>query len=657
MNISQQSSVGNLADLKEGEILLPDYIIRQQNGIYINLQLFPVGGGFEKFIDRLFGEGLRFVCLNYQMLMDLLYDYDSILNTCGIESKIKLADDIIPFPANRKILYKGVKLDPEFRNAEYFFEPAEIEVETDVPVYSEDGTDGVRHLVNLERKTELRPTSLDVDEFIADMWLKGVRFGIDVGAVTDTISRREPVRMKIAEQLDATEGSDAEIEEASDVLHRDNAPKILPNGKADLRRFKNRFPQIEAGALLLRKINRVPGKHGVKINGAWLEAAIPKDVDLQALAGMGTRVEIRQGGEFIVSTRSGFLALDVETNHIDITEKIENKTGVSLKTTGDLSLAGKEFIEHGEVQEGRFVEGANMTFRSDVYGSVVSKGGFILLEQSLSNGSAKSVGGDISSSGRVFNSVIDARDGRVSIKYAEASLILAKSVVVDHAINCEIIAENIAVGAAEGCGIAGKYVKVSESKSNRGKENIIAIVLPDLSVFETQIRQVNKAILNCKQIIKSKDIEISKIASNEDVAKYLALAVSVKQSTVKLTAAQQENWKRMTSKFAKIDSALEMFNLEKQEQIKRLLAFQQEISYLIEGREKTGKGIQCKIPQVSGDTLVRTMTVYDGIHGLHKLSAGEIKVKLREQGLPQDRLFFDEEGNLDWEYKLDEIDL
>lgn len=655
--MSQKSSVGNLADLKEGEILLPDYLIKQQGGIYVNLQVFPVGGGFDKFIDRLFGAGMRFVRLNYPMLMDLLYDYDSVLNHCGIESKIKLADDIIPFAAKRKVLYRGIKLDPEFISAEYFFEPVELEVEIEVPIYGEVGADGIHHIVDMERKIELKQASLDIDEFIADMWLKGVRFGIDVSGVLGVISRRESVRMIFAKQLDAAEGCDAEIEEASDALHRDNAPKILPNGKADLRKFQNRFPQIEAGSLLLRKKSRSLGKPGYKINGTRIEPEMPKDVDLHALSGIGTSVEKRDGDEFIVSTRNGFLALDVETNHIEVTEKIENKAGVSLKTTGDLSLSGKEFIEHGEVQEGRVVEGTNMTFRSDVFGSIVSKGGFILLEKSLSNGSAKSIGGDVSSSGRAFNSIIDARDGRVSINYAEACLILAKSVVIDHAINCDVIAENVNIAMAEGCGIAGKFVKIAKSNSSRGKENNISIVLPDLTIFETQIRQVNKAILNCKQIIKTKDLEIDKITSNEEVSKYLAVALSVKQSTVKLTAAHQENWRKMTQKFAKIDNALEKLNLDKQEQIKRAQAFQQEIAYLVEGREKTGKGIQCKINEIIGDTLVRTMSVYDGIHGLHKTGAGEVKLRLREQGLSEDRLFFDEEGSFDWEYKLPEIEL
>jgi hypothetical protein len=296
-----------------------------------------------------------------------------------------------------------------------------------------------------------------------------------------------------------------------------------------------------------------------------------------------------------------------------------------------------------------------MTFRSDVFGTIVSKGGFILLEQSLSNGSAKSIGGDISSSGRALNSIIDARDGRVFIKYAEACLIFAKSVVIDHAINCDVVAENVNIGIAEGCGVAGKCVIIAESNSCRGNENNISILLPDLTVFETQIRQVNKAIFNCKQVIKIKDLEVAKITSNEEVEKYLALAMSVKQSTIKLTAAHQENWRKMTQKFAKIDSAVEKLNIEKQEQIKRAQSFQQEIAYLIEGREKIGKGIQCKILQIMGDTLVRTISVYDGIHGLHKFNANEIKGKLREQGLSQDRLIFNDEGNFDWEYELPEI--
>ncbi len=65
---------------------------------------------------------------------------------------------------------------------------------------------------------ELQPTELDIDEFIADKWLKGVRYSIGVDAIKKAMEKRETVRMVIASQRDATEGIDAEIKEACNLL-------------------------------------------------------------------------------------------------------------------------------------------------------------------------------------------------------------------------------------------------------------------------------------------------------------------------------------------------------------------------------------------------------------------------------------------------------
>jgi hypothetical protein len=659
VNTTTQPTAGIQADLKDKKVLLPGYMLKQADGVYVNLPLFPVGGGFEKFIDRLFGDGFRFVGLNYQLLMNLLYDYDLILDAYGSDAKVKLADDIVGFPAKRKALYRGVKLDANFLRAEYIFEPVEIEEEKEVPVYGDAGADGVRHIVGTERIVELKSTILEVDEFIAEMWLKGIRFGIDVDKVASAISLRQMVRLTFAAQQDAVNGCDAEIVEASDVLHRDNAPKILPNGKADLRKFQNRFPQIEKGARLLKKKLRVQGKQGCKVNGERIEPEVSKDVDLQALAGEGTCIETHNGVEYIVAAKKGFLALDVTTNLLEVTEIMENKAGVSAKTTGDISLAGKDFIEHGEVQEGRTVDGMNMTFLSDVYGSIVSKGGTILLEKNLSNGSAISFGGEVTSNGRAFNSIIEAIDrraqkttGRVTLNYAEACLVMGQTVVIKHAVNCEIVAEHVEIGIAEGCGIAAKFVKIDSSNAGRRREGNIAMVLPDLSGFEAKIRQVRKLVESCQQIVQTKEQESAQISTNPEVAKYLAMATSIKQATVKLTEAQEDNWRKMTSKFAKIDSVLARLSAEKQEQLKRVQICRQEIANLMEGREKIGKGICCKIAEVVGDTLVRTISANIGINELHKIKAAELKIKLRENGTAQERVFFSDEGSVDWEFNL-----
>jgi hypothetical protein len=651
-----ESNIGNLADLKEVEVLLPAYLIREAEGIFVDLSLFPVGGGFVQFIDRMFGGGARFSGLDYRVLMDLIYDYDAILDMHGLDAKLRLAQDIVPFSAKRKSLYRAVKMDSDYQRAEYFFEPVSIEVVTEEPVYGEAGPDGVTPVVSAERKVEIQPTKLELDEFIADMWLKGVRFGIEAETVAGVISRGEMGRMRIATQLDPVEGSDAEIEEACSVLHRDNSPKILLNGKADLRKFQNRFPQIEKDARLLKKKPRVLGKPGYKVNGAAIEPEIPKDLDIFPLAGPGTRIERQEGNEYIIADRDGFLSLDTSSNNISVTEKIENKGGISVRTTGDLSLSGNEFIEHGEVQEGRSVEGKNMTFRSAVYGNVLSQGGFVLLESNLSNGSAKSIGGDITSNGRAFNSIIEAWDGKISMKYAESCLILGETVEIERAVNCEIIAEKIEIESVEGCGIAGKQVHIKSSDSCRGKQTIISMLLPDLSQMDGQVQQVLKAIADCKKIIEAKEQDIAKISSDAEVAKYLTLAANIRQGVVKLTEAHQENWQKMLARFSKVDGALNRLSADKQMQLDKIQALLEENVHLLEMREKSGAGVHCGIDMVTGDTMVRGVVAQNGVAEFRKSKVGDIKTKLREQGSQKERIFSNGTGTLDWNYELPDVE-
>jgi hypothetical protein len=469
------------------------------------------------------------------------------------------------------------------------------------------------------------------------------------------ISRHETARIEIAHYLDATEGCDAEIEEASDALRRDNSPKRLANGKADLRRFQNRFPQISGGARLLKKKKRILGKPGFKVSGAVIEPPIPADFDLLTLAGEGTRVENQGVNEFIVATREGFLSLDIATNHIAVTEKIENKGGVSARTTGDLSLAGDEFIEHGEVQEGRVVEGKNMTFRSAVYGEIVSQGGLILLEGNLSGGSARSRGGTITSNARVFNSVIESWEGGVTAKYAESCLIMGETVNVERAVNCEIIATRVEIGSAEGCGVAGKVIRIASSSACRDKETIVSMLVPSLLTMDAQIRQAQKSIADCEQAVADKSQQLASIKEDGEVAKYLALAASIETGSVKLNPTQQANWHKMTDRFTATKAAMKKLEAEMREQSQRIVSFGQELAYLIQARERSGEGIDCKIDAVEGDTRVRTMVAYNGTSEFSKMSAAELRAKLREQGFPLEHVFTGDEGSLDWHYELPPI--
>jgi hypothetical protein len=649
MNMTQQSDSGGFTP--QSEFALPAYLRRQREGIFVDLSVFPVGGGFESAIDRLFSDGARFRGLDYRLLTGLLYDYDSIMELHGMAAELRLAEDVVAFPPNRRALYKAVKVDGAKSFAEYFFEPVAMEVVIEEPVYGEPGEDGVAPIVGSTSKEELQPTKLDLDEFIADMWLKDVRFGIDLEAVAGAISRGVTMRINVAAQRDATVGRDAEIEEVCDVLRRDNAPKLLANGKADLRKFQNRFPQIAKDARLLKKKSRVFGKQGIRVSGQRIEPLLPEDnIDLHAFSGPGTYVEAQEGDEYILAGQDGFLSLDTASNIVSVTEMIESKDGISLKTTGDLSLAGSDFIEHGEVQGGRVVEGKNMTFRSDVYGDVVSQGGFILFEANLSGGSAKSYGGDVTSNGRVLNSVLEAWAGKVSLKYAESCLIMGNSVAIDRAVNCEIVAENVQVGSAEGCGIAGKRIQINSSGSCRANENLISMLVPDSSASDAQITQLKEAIDDCNKIIEAKDQELAQLKSDPEFAKYLALAARIRQEKIQLNAAQQDGWQKMTAKFAKVMSAGRQLNLEKQEQLTQVQDFLKKQAELRDVREKTCTGIRCEITEVAGDTTVQSMVTQ--IVAFQQSKASEIRARLREQNVNHKRIFSNDTGSLDWSYEL-----
>ncbi len=636
----------------QDELTLPACLIRQSDGIFVYLS--KVGGGFEGDIDRLFNAGARFCGLDYALLTGLLYD--NLVDKHDLATKLKLAADVAAFPPERRALYKAVKMDADQQSAEYFFEPVSMVVATEEPVYGEPGADGVAPVIGSTRREELQATKLDPDEFIADMWLKGVRFGINVEAVSNAISRGETARMIVATQRDATEGIDAEIEEACNVLHRDNSPKLLVNGKADLRKFQNRFPQIESGARLLKKRSRVLGKPGYKVSGKMILPRIPLDeINLQDMAGPGTRVEFQDGCEYILASQDGFLSLDLASNIISVTEMIENKGGISIKTTGDLTLSGNDFIEHGEVQEGRVVEGKNMTFRSNVYGDVVSRGGYILLEANLSGGSAKSQGGDVTSNGRVFNSVIEACTGKVALKYAENCVILGASVVVERAVNCEIVAEDIQVGSAEGCGIAGKTVKIDTSSACRAKETLVSMIVPDFSALDAQLERIGPAIDDCNKIIETKQHELTQLKSDAEFARYLALAASIKEGKIQLSAAQQDGWQKMTARFAKHMSAGRQLNEQKRQQLTQIQELLQEKAALLDQREKTSTGIHCEITEVAGDTGVRSMVGQIAL--LQKSSVSEIRAKLREQDVRHLRVFYNDTGSLVWSFSVNQSEL
>lgn len=632
------------------DILLPSFIEKLDGGVFVDLKKLQMANEFEQFASRLFGAELLLRGLEYSTFHKILYDLEWLLAEQHRNQPVKIAADIARFLPQRRELYHGVKLLDDGKSAEYMFEPVSIEISYEEPVCGEPDASGVIPVLEYRSKTRLQPDKLDFDEFIADMWLKNVRFGVDAETILKCIASGVTQRTVIAHQLDPTAGKDAEIREASTHLHRDNSPKILATGKTDLRAFKNRFPQMSAGERMLQKIPRKLGKQGRKISGEIIEPGLPLDLDLSLLASSGTRIEQSDEGEYIVATMDGFLNLDPHSNQVSITEKIESKAGISAKTTGNLDLSVDEFIEHGEVQEGRHVEGKNMTFLSGVFGDVLSHEGNIHLRNNLTGGKAVALNGNIEVSGQTSRAEAKARNGEVVCDYVESSTLLGRVVRVKHAVNCEIIAEELHAELLEGCSVAAKAINISQTDERRGRETLVTVMIPDFSFIEQRIADLNKSDDELGEKITSIAGSIQALRGNADFAKFLALEASIKQGAVKLSDDQHTHWRKLVEKHSASLNQLSDFQavISSLEQSLQKNAGERDV--IEQERAAMSTGISCVIAAIKGQTQGQTMKSGNDIDIFALLPANEIKALLHHVDSGKSRIFSGESGTINWQF-------
>jgi uncharacterized protein (DUF342 family) len=417
-------------------------------------------------IDNVYRAGNYFVGVDYPVLMKALFGHGPDLPR-GPDGAavVRIAADIQAFDPVRRALYRAAKIGRG--HAEYYFEPVWLPNPVD--------PDG-----------EGFQTRLDVDEFIADMWTKGIRFGLDLPAIAAAMASNKADRITVARQLEPVPGEDAHVVEVSDDIHRNDAPLELANGRLDLNSFQNRFPQIQPGVRLLKKLPATLGAPGFELSGTQLPAKPGRDTDLAPYAGTGTQVQRLPDGEFLVSSQAGFLMVDAKTSRISVDVKVVSRDGVSAKTTGNLRLTG-DYEEFGEVQEKRLIEADSITVHGDVFGSLLSRGGTVVVRANLVGGSARNVRGDIHVRGVASGALLQADDGRIVMERAESCVIAGTRVEIGHAVNCEIVADEVVVKVAEGCALAGRAVTVECTVPRKQSEMLVA-------VLQAEGRQIDEVI-------------------------------------------------------------------------------------------------------------------------------------------------------------------
>ncbi|HZW24388.1 MAG TPA: flagellar assembly protein A [Gallionella sp.] len=639
------------ANVPSQAMAMPVFVYNRADGVFVDLPKLSVAeGGFERFVERLFESGARFTSLNYDLFLKLLYDEEWLSETKVKTPSLKVAESIVRFLPERQALYRKVKMLPGDLRAEYMFEPVSIEESYQVPLYG-DPEGGIAPIVGYETKTRDVATKLDFDEMVTDMWLKGVKFGLREEAIRKTIASGETVRLPLALHIDPTPSRDAEIIEVCADLHRDNSPKLLANGKADLSVYKNRFPHVKQGTRLLKKVPRILGKPGRKVTGEAIEPDMPKDLDLHPLSSRGTSIEQGTDGEYVVATMDGFISIDTRSNSISITEKIETMEGISAKTTGDLALAVDEFIEHGEVQEGRTVKGKHMTFMSDVFGNVLSDDGNIVIAGNLSGGKVESKGGNVTLRKRASRAVVLARSAELNAGQCESSTLVGKVVRVEHAVNCEIVADELYADVVEGCIIAGKLIRIRSSGERRGAETSVTLVVPDDAVINQRIAGVRRELDEARGLIIAKIEEIETLKAEPEFAKFMALHGRIASGALKLSPEQSTNWRKLVEKNAATLQQLTSLKKDADALSASVKDMEETLASMEREQQAMGKNISCTIEHVEGHTVGQTMRMMNGLDSLSVMSGGTIRTTLQTMDGRKERVFYGDDGSIEWKFE------
>ena len=645
--MTEPSVIGNVADLREGQVLLPSFVSQREDGLYVDLLAIDSRSLIAQFVERVFAAGARFAGLDYELFLKLVFlwepaDIDRQLEEFkrkGRMPQVRLAQDIVPFAAERRGIYRGVKILDGGKAAEYIFEQIGVEREEDDPA-APDGSG---------RRKFVERLYADFDEFVAALWEKGVRFGIDAKAVREAIARDKAERLTIAHLTPPTEGKDASVDEQTDLLHRDDAPRLLANGRIDLHHYRNRFPQVTAGTRLFKKIPRIDGVPGWDVQGKEQSPAAIKDFAVETLAGAGTEVVKDAGGEYVVAAQDGFLDIDAQSNQISVVDKIVSREGVSMRTTGDLSLAGDDYEEHGEVQEKRVVEGHNMTFLADIFGKVVADGGRITIKKNISGGAAHSPGGGIVVEGAASRALLEARRGEIVVSRAEGSLFIADRVRIERAVNCDIVADEVEIETAEGCAIAAKKVVLKTATTRKDQATVVTLLLPDLTRFDLEVKRLHEARAGFEAAIAGHSAALQALAAQPEMRSYVGILAKLKAKTLTMSPTQQVQWQALLTRLAPTLRQVAKLNGEIQQARENVVETDHEIETLGKTRQAASQGISCAIETVAGDTRVHTLRLpFDAPH-LATLTPKVLHKRLHEVGEGASRLFSGSGGSFAWQ--------
>lgn len=621
------------ADAGKVDIIFPRYFVRREEGLFIDLAQLPDRAELARLIERMLAAGYLVRGLLPEVLEAILYGLEP--GQVAGSMMPRLGDRLDRISPARLGLYRNVQIADG--QAYYLFERVFM------PAAEASLDDGAE----TEAQVDEVEAHLDLDEFLAHLWGKGVRAGLDMDAIRAAIEHGSAGRVRVAASRLAQPGTDASVRELWSGLRRDDTPRVLPDGRADLTQFSNRFPQVKAGVRLLKKVPPEPGRPGLSLDGSLIEAPLPSNFELDTLAGTGTRIESEEGESFLVATIDGFVDIDAASNRISVTEAIVHRQGVSVRTTGDLALMGDHYEEYGEIQEKRTVEGRSITAHANVFGNLVSSGGLVLLKKNLSGGSAINRDGPVVVEGLAVSAWLHAPRGEIRLRRAEACVLSGQRVVVEEAIACEIYGESVSVKDARACLIAGALVEVEHAAARGGSETTIFMLQPRTRDLDQEIARQQVELERIAASDAAAGAEQDRRALEPDFERYSKLMAGIRAGEIVLRAEQKQALELLARRAAPTIRAMKVLSEGVALRADKRREVQIQIDALEQARQARRAQVACKIDDIFPGVVVKTAE-WSGELPLGALSAAALKAALHSFSLRGEILHQLGSGSFSW---------
>jgi hypothetical protein len=229
---------------------------------------------------------------------------------------------------------------------------------------------------------------------------------------------------------------------------------------------------------------------------------------------------------------------------IAVGDKIVSRDGVSAKTTGNLQLTG-DYEEFGEVQEKRVIEGEGITMHADVFGEYHFARRHGAPARNLVGGSAHNKRAATSRSTASLRTRW-SRPRRRGGDDARRELRHLRHPGAHRArVNCEIMAEEVVIGKAEGCAVAARkrddrIGRAAQAERDAGVR-AAARQRPDRRSDRADECARSRS---SPQLAAARKAEMEALTGEPEVRKYVMLASKIRKKELTLTRSRCRSSRR-----------------------------------------------------------------------------------------------------------------